>query len=133
MPGFLDPSFDNERYNDINLSTSTSTSSTALLNSVRQQRQAREQRRKEDNAAILIQTRWRGFSQRKQTIERILLELENGQGGNWQATGRKLVLLAKAGNAVDLADRRRKLLVQWCEQGKAADPSEYTSSVSAAQ
>ena len=133
MPGFLDPSFDNERYNDINLSTSTSTSSTALLNSVRQQRQAREQRRKEDNAAIRIQTRWRGFSQRKQTIERILLELENGQGGDWQATGRKLVLLAKAGNAVDLADRRRKLLVQWCEQGKAADPSEYTSCVSAAQ
>lgn len=114
---FFDAPFEgnpSRRDNNVNLSTSTSTSSTALLSSIRLERLARDKQRREEHAAIVIQRIWRGRRTVKQLRERLLDELERGQGG----VGALNMVLCGGADGVGMErgrveGRARDVLVQW--------------------
>jgi ubiquitin-protein ligase E3 C len=121
MSGFEDSSFEgHDRKTTINLSTSTATSSTALLSSVRAERIAREARRKHESAAVVIQKVWRGRKEARFVREKLLGDLERGTTGNWEKRAGALVYVLKEGwtsGEVEGVRRRRAVLVTWAEEG----------------
>jgi ubiquitin-protein ligase E3 C len=76
------------RLNRVDLSTSTSTSSYDLLSSVRAERQAREERKRQDQSAQVIQRVWRGFAARKRCRDEVLARLEAGKFDGLERRGR---------------------------------------------
>ncbi|WVQ98113.1 hypothetical protein IAU59_005235 [Kwoniella sp. CBS 9459] len=114
-------------YNDINLSTSQATSSSALLNNVRAERAAREENRRKEVAALRIQRVWRGRKVSHEVNKDILAKLTSGDddhyhggggGGSVERIGRGLVMLLRrgwGGMNRDLRSDVEKLMVRWCE------------------
>ena len=99
----------------VNLSTANASSSTSLLQNVKRERLAREQRRREESAATTIQSVLRGRLALVQTRRRLLEELEAEQ--ELGKRGRGLVGLLRMGAGSD-QERVKELLVSW-----AADAS----------
>jgi hypothetical protein len=120
MSGFFDHQFDgNERRANVNLSTSASTSSTALLSSVRAERKAREDRRRHEVAAMTIQRVWRGRREAQEVREQLLKRLEEGLM-DWQKDAAGLVVVVPRGwvdGPIEDVKRKRQVLVRWCERG----------------
>jgi ubiquitin-protein ligase E3 C len=117
---FFDAPFEgnpSRRSNTVDLSTSTSTSSTALLSSIRLERLARDKQRRQEHAATLIQRMWRGRSEARRMRERLLDELEQGNGGVGKLN---MVLGGNAtmglGRATHVDERARRVLVQWVQR-----------------
>ncbi|KAK8847462.1 hypothetical protein IAR55_005320 [Kwoniella newhampshirensis] len=114
-----DPPFDNTKYNDINLSTSASSSSAALLSSIRAERQAREQKRKEEYAALKIQKVWRGRKESERVKDGLLNHLESGIGV--EEGGRVLLVLLKDSNgglaSQGVTKRVESAVAKWCDDG----------------
>lgn len=104
---------------NVNLSTSTATSSTALLSSVRAERQAREEKRRYDHAARKIQRVWRGRSQAAKIRLWVLEEMESGGLGDWRRQASGLVILSNGGGSEEatLNRRKREVLVRCCRAG----------------
>lgn len=103
----------------VNLSTANASSSTSLLQNVKRERLAREQRRREEVAATTIQSVLRGRLTHVQTRRRLLSELEAEQGLGRR--GRGLVGLLRMGAGSD-REKVKELLVSWAID--AAEPSE---------
>ncbi|WVR04680.1 hypothetical protein IAU60_001691 [Kwoniella sp. DSM 27419] len=114
----FDPDFTSSqvKYNDINLSTSQSTSSSALLSSVRAERLAREEQRKQETAAACIQRVWRGRKASGDARESILAQLERDirQDGGVRELAQGLVVLLRNGWGTD-RERAGMLLTRWAE------------------
>ena len=117
---FFDAPFEgnpSRRDNNVNLSTSTSTSSTALLSSIRLERLARDKQRRQEHAALLIQRVWRGRRDVRRLKERLLDELERGDGG----VGKLNMVLGGSGEAgrgrnARVDERVRGVLVLWVQR-----------------
>jgi ubiquitin-protein ligase E3 C len=108
---FFNPFDDQSR--DINLSTSAAASSTALLSSIRAERQAREQQRKDDHAARTIQRIWRGRRDAAEARDTVLRGLENGSIGDWRRQASALIFLGRVEGDETLGKRKREVLVKW--------------------
>lgn len=102
---------------NVNLSTSTSTSSTALLSSIRAERLAREQLRRQDQAAIVIQRIWRGRKHAAETKRRLLEELEGGLIDDWRRHTGALIVVSHGRQDVESWKRIRSVLAVWCKAG----------------
>ena len=116
---FDDP-FENKRSAGVNLSTTTASSSSALLSSVRAERLAREDRRRQELASLKIQSAWRGRREARRVKRELLERLEAGgvEGA------RSLIVLLRDGVGVGTAEevrRRGKLLEAWCVEGREVD------------
>ncbi|WRT64716.1 uncharacterized protein IL334_001650 [Kwoniella shivajii] len=119
----FDPDFSNSsKYNDINLSTSQSTSSSALLNKIKAERLAREQKRQEEISALKIQKVWRGRRASCKTKRDLVIALndENEVG----KIGRGLMLLTAKGWGSD-KENVKNLMERWCELGLKKDDRVY--------
>lgn len=99
------------RHAPVNLSTASASSSSALLTSIRAQRQAREELRAREHAATTIQRVWRGRQSAAQTHEQILQSLESGQVTSVEKGARSLLLLLSTGGQ---RERVGQVLDQWC-------------------
>lgn len=97
---------------NINLSTNVASSSTSLLSTVKKERLAREQRRKEERAASTIQRVWRGRTALVVSRGEVLDHLEQEQGV--VKLGRGLVGVLKLGVGQD-GPRLKALMVRWAE------------------
>ena len=121
MSGFDNTSFEgSERKSHVDLSTSTATSSTALLSSVRAERLAREAKRKHEHAALIIQKIWRGRREARFIREKLLGDLEKGSIGSWEKRAGALIYVLKDGwtaGEVQSVKRRRALLAGWAKEG----------------
>lgn len=106
------------RLNRVDLSTSTSTSSYDLLSSVRAERQAREERKRQDQSAQAIQRVWRGFAERKRCREDVLDRLEAGKFDGLERRGRALVGVARLGVVWEEESGKRTavLLETWTQE-----------------
>ncbi|RSH92214.1 hypothetical protein EHS25_008629 [Saitozyma podzolica] len=106
------------RLNRVDLSTSTSTSSYDLLSSVRAERQAREERKRQDQSAQVIQRVWRGFAARKRCRDEVLARLEAGKFDGLERRGRALVGVARLGVAWEEESGKRMavLLETWTRE-----------------
>lgn len=118
---FFDPnSFDNPPPNHVNLSTRTSTSSSALLSSVRAERQAREQRKREEGEARKIQRVWRGGRARENLRQELVRRLTEGEEGGegLERRARWLVVLLSLGRRRSGGSEEdgiiRGLVERWC-------------------
>ncbi|WVW78358.1 hypothetical protein I302_100312 [Kwoniella bestiolae CBS 10118] len=119
----FDPDFtsSNTRYNDINLSTSQSTSSTALLSNIRLEREQRERKRREEICAIRIQKVWRGRKVARRFRDDLYDTLDTRcEGGDVEGVGRGLVVLLRDGWGRDRG-RIGGLVGRWCEIGSGRD------------
>ncbi|WVQ75926.1 hypothetical protein IAR50_005561 [Cryptococcus sp. DSM 104548] len=123
----FDPTFLSDgNSNNVNLSTRTSTSSSALLSSVRSERLAREHARRQELAAICFQKHWRGKEAIKGLRARILEDLEQRLGSDGglsvEEAGRAMVVMLRTQtrNSDELA-RERKVIGKWCEAGLQED------------
>jgi ubiquitin-protein ligase E3 C len=101
----------------VNLSTNTASSSTSLLSNVRKERIAREQRRRDEKAALTIQRIWRG---RSGAVESRSGLAENAREGSLVERARKLVGVYKIGVGAD-GGTIRGLLVDWVESAGRID------------
>ncbi|WVQ83300.1 hypothetical protein IAT38_005439 [Cryptococcus sp. DSM 104549] len=114
---FDEPVFGASNTNDVDLSTNTSTSSSALLSSVRAERLAREERRQQERAAVIVQKVWRGRTAardvRRDTVEELEKAQAAGEALDVEATGRKLVVVLRDGVRGD-RDRVEGVLAGWC-------------------
>ncbi|TYJ56005.1 hypothetical protein B9479_003247 [Cryptococcus floricola] len=123
----FDPTFLNDGHgNNVNLSTRTSTSSSALLSSVRTERLAREHARRQELAAISLQKHWRGKKDVDRLRVRILEDLEQNlasdEGLSVEKAGRAMVVMlrSQATDSDELA-RTRRVIGSWCEAGLKED------------
>nr|XP_018265401.1 ubiquitin-protein ligase E3 C [Kwoniella dejecticola CBS 10117]OBR87559.1 ubiquitin-protein ligase E3 C [Kwoniella dejecticola CBS 10117] len=110
------------RNNDINLSTSQSTSSSALLSNIRNERNQREQKRREEIAALRIQKTWRGRRVNKRFREDLIDQLKGSN--DIEVLGRGLVVLLRNGwgsNRVAI----HAITTQFCELGLNKDGGTY--------
>lgn len=121
MSGFDNAPFEGSgRRTNVDLSTSTATSSTALLSSIRAERLAREAKRKHEHAAMIIQKVWRGRREANFVREKLLSDLEKGLIGSWEKRAGALVYILREGWTAGEGEsvrRKRALLVQWAEEG----------------
>lgn len=128
----------------INLSTSSASSSNDLLSNVRAERQAREQHRKEDASARLVQRVWRGRRDARRTrdtvLDRLISDLKDGgQPGSagadtkpvsttaFEAATRRLVGTLRIGALVNRSgseQKTRAVLEGWVKMASSTDPSE---------
>ena len=130
-----DYTFDGGRDRDpgIDLSTSSSTSSGALISSVRRERLAREAQRRNDAAARKIQAFYRGCRLGREARDELWTEVEKEEGamGSWSTRGRALALLLRdrwCAADKEVVERKTSLLVRWCAQGVAKEEGgEYTA------
>ena len=122
----FDPPWEGARKGrSVNLSTTTSNSSTALLSSVRAERLARERARRVERAAIIFQAAWRGRDVRRQCKKELLESLENGKIPSVEARGRALVVLMRGGVKNDEDGRKGgKVLEIWSIMGREIDHGE---------
>ncbi|WWC86828.1 uncharacterized protein L201_001707 [Kwoniella dendrophila CBS 6074] len=120
----FDPDFSssNSKYNDINLSTSQATSSTALLSNIRQERNLREQKRKEEISALRIQKVWRGRKVSQQFRDDLLDKLNDEN--DVEIIGKGLVVLLRTGWGGDRGNIE-SLISRWCELGLKKDDGVY--------
>lgn len=107
----------------VNLSDSTSTTSSALLSSVRAQRLAREEARKRERSAVVIQRYWRGHNGGIDAREQAEAALQSTDAFNVGESARKLVGVMRLGRKTSNGGtRRRDLFAGWCEEaGKVVD------------
>ena len=120
---FGDP-FQNKRSPGVNLSTTTASSSSALLSSVRAERLAREDRRRQDLAALRIQSAWRGRREAGKVKRKLLERLEGGESEGVEERARSLIVLFRDGVGVGDAEevrRRGRLLEAWCLERREVD------------
>ncbi len=124
--GMFDPPWDGPGSSrSVNLSTATSSSSSALLSSVRAERLARERTRQLGRAALVLQAAWRGRSDRRRVKRDLLERLDSGQIQGLERGARGLIVLLRDGIGDDEDGRRReKLLERWCIKGKEVEPGE---------
>ena len=126
MPGFYDTPFEVPGgVSNIDLSTSSATTSSALLSSVRAERQAREARRRQELSVLVLQRMWRGRVEGGKVRKGLLERLENGDIQGWEKRGRALVVVLRggwggsgSGGSENEMERRCKVLREWCEMGK---------------
>ena len=128
----LDPSWEGPYgSNSVNLSTSTSFSSSALLNSVRAERLLRERTRAQERAAIVLQSAWRGRRERRRVKRELLERFESGDGdaqgfGGFEGRSRAMVVLLMNGMEKSYEkSRMEKVLVNWCQEGMEMDQGEW--------
>ncbi|WWD00653.1 hypothetical protein V866_007588 [Kwoniella sp. B9012] len=117
----FDPDFSSSsstKYNDINLSTSQSTSSTALLSNIRVERELRERKKKEQNCAITIQRIWRGRRIARRFRDDLISRLEDDD--DVERVGRGLVVLLRDGWGRDRGTLEG-LVGKWCEKALKKD------------
>jgi hypothetical protein len=105
------------RRNKVNLSTNTASSSSSLLSTVQKERLAREQRRRDERAALIIQKVWRGRTAALDIRQGILGSL--GDGSVARRAGR-LVGLYKIGVGAD-GSKVRAALGEWVESAGRVD------------
>ncbi|KAK4685808.1 hypothetical protein P7C73_g4335, partial [Tremellales sp. Uapishka_1] len=125
----FDPSFGKDKPRRVDLSTSTASTSTSLLTSVRAQRLAREQKRREENAASRIQRAWRGRSEAGREKEELLVALETNAiaGAGDRARALAIVLWCGwRGGSNDDGRRKAKILEAWCQEEKETDIASAT-------
>ncbi|OCF32551.1 ubiquitin-protein ligase E3 C [Kwoniella heveanensis BCC8398] len=107
-----------QNYNDINLSTSQATSSSALLSNIRAERAAREENRRKEIAALLIQRVWRGRKISHDTKGELIAALRADEDIGLERMGRGLVVLLRDGwGGLTVSQRAEveKVLVRWCD------------------
>jgi ubiquitin-protein ligase E3 C len=105
------------RRNKVNLSTNTASSSSSLLSTVKKERLAREQRRRDERAGLIIQKVWRGRRAALDTRQEIIGSL--GEGSVARRAGR-LVGLYKIGVGAD-GSKVRAALGEWVERAGRDD------------
>lgn len=112
------------RARNVNLSTSTPSSSASILNAVRAERQAREEDKRKQDAILVLQKHWRARRAVKQNRDKFLAALdEEGQLGRDAArihvAARALVVILWDGVSLDNADGRRRVdaLERWVKSG----------------
>jgi ubiquitin-protein ligase E3 C len=102
----------------VNLSTGTTASSSTLLSTVRAQRIAREEARRQNHAASRIQKIWRKHATGIQAKEDLLHVLESGEVVGVEGRARALIILFRGGlKDAKQATRAAKLLEGWCASG----------------
>lgn len=106
------------RRSRINLSTSTASSSTSLLSNVKRERLAREQRRREERAALTIQRIWRGRTEARRARTALVDRLEKEH--DIRARARGLVGLMRCGMGSDRA-AIKGILVDWADMASSID------------
>jgi ubiquitin-protein ligase E3 C len=106
------------RLNRVDLSTATSTSSSDLLSSVRAERQAREEKKRRDQAALVIQRVWRGRSEARRLGQELLRRLQRGEVRELEERGRRLVLL---GRLLGRDERVEAILEVWVQEASGVD------------
>lgn len=103
---------DGANYSRINLSTASSSSSSAILNNIRAERQARERQRALENAATTVQRIWRGREAASRAREELLSRLEgNGHSLSIPEGASALLFLLKGGTE---RVRVAEVLQAWC-------------------
>jgi hypothetical protein len=105
------------RRNKVNLSTNTASSSSSLLSTVTKERLAREQRRRDERAALMIQKVWRGRRAALSTRQDMIGTI--GDGSVARRAGR-LVGLYKIGVGAD-GGKVRAALGEWVESAGSVD------------
>ncbi|GMK53858.1 hypothetical protein CspeluHIS016_0104440 [Cutaneotrichosporon spelunceum] len=106
------------RHPPVDLSTQSSSSSSALLGSIRAQREAREAHRRRQAAATTVQRVWRGRTAAAATRQDILTSLESGASVGEGARA-LLLLLRGRGERVRVA----RVLDSWTTAALASDPN----------
>ncbi|KAL1411472.1 ubiquitin-protein ligase (E3) [Vanrija albida] len=100
------------RHAPVNLSTHSSSSSSALLSSIRAERAAREEARQREAAATVIQSLWRGRSAAARVQNELLDAFESGHFPSVERGARALVVLL-AQDRPATRDRVGKILEAW--------------------
>ncbi|WVO16628.1 hypothetical protein L204_104307 [Cryptococcus depauperatus] len=127
----FDPLFlgTSSKINNVNLSTSTSTTSSALLSSVRAERQAREAKRTQELAALKIQKVWRGRKVARSLERELMGRIEKilAQSGlNVEKVGRELVIILRGPTRYgDSLKRKQRIAARWCEAGLSSQDGRY--------
>lgn len=115
--------------NRINLSTSTSASSSSLLSTIRAERAARDQHRKEEHAALKVQRVWRGRTAASEARRAVLRELEAGSYDGPGMSRRKTTAVWFALRAQRIEEPQRVLRVvdTWLNYALRLDDASHDS------
>ena len=105
------------RRSRVNLSTNVASSSSSLLSTVKKERIAREQRRRDERAALTIQRVWRG---RQETAEAKAQLIGAVKEGSVVERARRLVGLYRIGVGREGA-QIRGVLVDWVDDAGRVD------------
>ena len=119
------------RSRNINLSTSTQSSSASILSTARAERQAREDSRRKQDAILVLQKHWRGRRAVKAHRDKFLSALdEEGLIGRDAArihvAARALVVILWDGVSMDDESVKRRVdaLERWCKSGSQDSDSQ---------
>jgi hypothetical protein len=118
------------KQSNVNLSTSSTSSSSALLSNVRAERLAREAARRHTLAASKIQKRWRKHASSVAAREELLSSLESGGYIELRKKTAALVVLLKGGLGQGAyTTMLGRVLENWCTEGSQTDSGRYTINV----
>lgn len=106
----------------VNLSTAHASSSTSLLQNVKRERIAREQKRREEVAALTIQKVWRGRKESVQERAKLREQLEAERGV--ARKGRGLLGFMRICDGAEF-DLNRVMLVDWVTDASAVSDGTF--------
>jgi ubiquitin-protein ligase E3 C len=123
----FDPSLSSGRNNRVNLSTGGASSSSSLLENVRAERLLREERIKQERAAVLIQRRWRGRREGDKVRRELLSQLDELvtsdviSSAEVERRARALVIMNRWKGSVEMTGRVDRLLMGLVRSGREVD------------
>lgn len=125
------------RSRNVNLSTSSQSSSASILSAARAERQAREEGQRKQEAILVLQKHWRGRKAVKANRDKFLDALdEEGLIGRDAArihvAARALVVILWDGVSIDNDSLKRRVdaLERWCKSGSQASDGQFQVEVS---
>lgn len=126
----FDPSLGSQRGNRVNLSTGGASSSSSLLENVRAERQLREERIRQEKAALVIQRKWRalqeGLAVRRTLLSQLdeLVDSDVVSSEEVERRARSLAIMGRWRGPEAMRNKVDRLFVGLVKSGREVDPSE---------